>query len=258
MTPHPWCQRGSLWCLTPPEPVGVVEMIGGSYLAATPQLSYRRLLESLAEESWAVRALSYVPSFDHQAQAADAWRAFRRERVMDESRGLDRHTLPTMRVGHSLGCKLQLLAPDGGRSCCGLVAMSFNNFSADRSIPLLGELAPRLQLTTDFSPGPAETLRLVQQSYLCSHNLLIRLGTDQLDQSLSLLDCLRQRCDDDSQLLQLAGDHLTPASAGLRRQVLGAWADTPARVRSLRLLGDAIAECTQRWARGRLKPAPRA
>jgi len=156
MTSHTWRQRGSLWCLTPPKPVGVIEVIGGSYLAATPQLSYRRLLESLAERSWAVRAWSYVPGFDHQAQATNAWRAFRRERTMDESRGLDRHTLPTMRVGHSLGCKLQLLAPDGGRSSCGLVAMSFSNFSADQSIPLLGELAPR---ACRSQPTSAQDLR---------------------------------------------------------------------------------------------------
>ncbi|MGA0307935.1 MAG: DUF1350 family protein, partial [Vulcanococcus sp.] len=64
-----WRQRGSLWCWTPPQPRGLIEFIGGSYLAATPQISYRRLLEALARRGMAIHAWSYVPGFDHQAQA---------------------------------------------------------------------------------------------------------------------------------------------------------------------------------------------
>ena len=56
-----WRQRGPIWCLDPPsageaEAVGRIEFIGGSYLAATPQLSYRRLLEALALQGWSVSA----------------------------------------------------------------------------------------------------------------------------------------------------------------------------------------------------------
>ncbi|MFM7170595.1 MAG: DUF1350 family protein, partial [Cyanobium sp.] len=62
-----WRQRGPLLELEPipgprPQPrAGLVEFIGGSYLAATPQISYRRLLEALAARGWQVRAWSYVP-----------------------------------------------------------------------------------------------------------------------------------------------------------------------------------------------------
>jgi hypothetical protein len=72
-----WRQRGSLWCLKPADPLGCVAFIGGSYLAATPQLSYRRLLEALARRGLEIHAWSYVPGFDHQAQANEAWRLFR-------------------------------------------------------------------------------------------------------------------------------------------------------------------------------------
>jgi alkyl hydroperoxide reductase subunit AhpC len=83
-----WRQSGDLWCLDPGPragsggvgsgiAAGVVEFIGGSYLAATPQLSYRRLLESLARRGWSVLAWSYLPGFDHQQQAISSWRAFR-------------------------------------------------------------------------------------------------------------------------------------------------------------------------------------
>ncbi len=57
-----WRQRGDIWQLEPTGPVrGSLEFIGGSYLAATPQLSYRRLLEALGARGWLVRAWSYVP-----------------------------------------------------------------------------------------------------------------------------------------------------------------------------------------------------
>lgn len=223
-----WRQRGSLWCLEPRgSGRGLVEFIGGSYLAATPQLSYRRLLEDLAAAGWAVRAWSYVPGFDHQSQANEAWRAFRAANAGDNP------GQPRLRLGHSLGCKLHLLAPDGGRNSCGLVAMSFNNFSAERSVPLLAEVGDQLGFRSEFSPSPEETLQQVRSSYRQPRNLLIRFRSDGLDQSGRLLAALHDRPEDQSSQMDLPGDHLTPASAGLRRQLLGSWADDPAKQRVL-------------------------
>ncbi|MFM2122353.1 MAG: hypothetical protein RLZZ589_790 [Cyanobacteriota bacterium] len=230
-----WRQRGSLWTLQPPDPQGRVDFIGGSYLAATPQLSYRRLLEALARQGLEVWAWSYVPGFDHQAQANEAWRAFRGERS----------ALPVLRLGHSLGCKLHLLAPDNGRGCSGLAALSFNNFSAERSVPLLADLGPRLGISSEFSPSPEETLRLVGREYRQPRNLLVRFSRDGIDQSQRLLDQLRQRPGDGSSLVTLPGDHLTPASAGLRQNLLGRWADDPARQRQI----DRLAELVSGWWR---------
>ena len=120
------------------------------------------------------------------------------------------------------------------------MALSFNNFAADRSIPLLGELAPRLGVETEFSPSPRETLRLIRRHYLQPRNLVVRFGRDDLDQSDDLLEALQQRSEDASDLLQLPGDHLTPASAGLRRSVLGDWADDPKRVAVMQRLTTTI------------------
>jgi hypothetical protein len=233
-----WRQRGELWCLEPAEAGGLVEFIGGSYLATTPQLSYRRLLEGLAEAGWTVRAWSYVPGFDHQSQANAAWRCFR------QARGEKSSKTPLLRLGHSLGCKLHLLAPDAGRGCTGLAALSFNNFSAERSVPLLAGLGEQLGFRSEFSPSPRQTLQLVQDLYRQPRNLLIRFGDDSLDQSGRLLAALRSRPDDRSRLLQLPGDHLTPASAGLRRNLLGAWADDPQRPRQI---SDLVTRISQ-WA----------
>jgi len=233
-----WIKREDCWCIWPSQPKGLIEFIGGSYLAATPQLSYRRLLEGLASERLAIHAWNYVPGFDHQLQARQAWDAFRSSRAALIQRiGGD---VPSLRVGHSLGCKLHLLAPDGGRNSAGLAALSFNNFAADRSIPLLGSLAPSLGVTTEFSPGPEETLRLISQHYLNPRNLVVRFGEDALDQSADLMACLRHRGDDRSDWLQMDGDHLTPASAGLRQGLLGSWADDPSRSRRIKRLIDAL------------------
>lgn len=244
-----WQQQASLWCLTPPQPRGLVEFIGGSYLAASPQLSYRRLLEALARRGLAIRAFSYVPGFDHQDQANGAWKAFRRARdarPLGPLSGDAGQEWKPLRLGHSLGCKLHLLAPDNGRGSSALVALSFNNFSADRSIPLLAELAPRLGFNSEFSPSPAETLRLATASYRQPSNLLIRFRSDQLDQSPSLLAALQERRGDQSQLLELPGDHLTPASAGLRQNVLGTWADDPKRSQQLEQLAERINSWAER------------
>ena len=233
-----WRQRGDIWQLEPAGgPHGCIEFIGGSYLAATPQLSYRRLLEALASKGWLVRAWSYVPGFDHQDQANTAWRRFRQLREADDS------TEPLLRLGHSLGCKLHLLAPDGGRTASGLVALSFNNFSAERSVPLLAELGQQFNFRSEFSPSPEETLQQVARSYRQPRNLLVRFNRDGIDQSGRLLGVLQSRTEDATELLELPGDHLAPASAGLRQNLLGSWADDPARQRAL----DRIATSIDAW-----------
>ena len=232
-----WRQQGELWVLAPqrPDPIGLIDFIGGSYLAATPQLSYRRLLEGLADAGWLIHAWSYVPGFDHQSQANAAWRCFREAHQALLGRPGTAANVPSLRLrlGHSLGCKLHLLAPDGGRNCDGVAALAFNNFSAERSVPLLAELGQPLGFRTEFSPSPRETLLQVQRSYRQPRTLVVRFQRDSLDQSERLLAALRARDQDRSELLSLPGDHLSPASAGLRRTLIGSWADDPARARQI-------------------------
>ncbi|MGL6133591.1 MAG: DUF1350 family protein, partial [Prochlorococcaceae cyanobacterium] len=135
-------------------------------------------------------------------------------------------------------------APDGGRSSRGLVSLSFNNFSAERSIPLLAELGQQFRFRSEFSPSPEETLRQVAASYRQPHNLLVRFNRDSIDQSSRLLGVLQARPDDASNVEELPGDHLSPASGGLRRQLLGDWADDPSRQRRIERLGAVILD----WA----------
>ena len=237
-----WRKLGNIWALWPTQPSAIIEMIGGTYLAVGPQITYGRLLEGIVKQGIAVHAWTYVPTLDHQFQAREAWQAFRQARESLLQR-LGIRRLGTLRLGHSLGCKLHLLAPDGGRSCRAMVALSFNNFAADRSIPLLKDLA-QLGIETGFSPSPRETLRLVRESYIQERNLVVKFGSDALDQSSELLSSLRSRHRDSSCSWHLPGNHLTPASAGLRRQLLGDWAEDTRRKRTIELLQEAISN----WA----------
>jgi hypothetical protein len=90
----------------------------------------------------------------------------------------------------------------------------------------------------------------VETSYLQPRNLLVRFSRDGIDQSSRLLAALQTRPEDDSELKELPGDHLSPASAGLRQNLLGGWADDPAKQRTI----DRLADLINQWSA--LAPKP--
>ncbi|WP_269610003.1 DUF1350 family protein [Prochlorococcus marinus] len=207
-----------VFCQWPSRPVGLIELIGGSYVSIKPEVTYKRLISGLLKRNFAVHSWGYIPNFDHQLQANHAWKQFRQSRKSLKKRvGL---VPKSIRLGHSLGCKLHLLAPDGGRNCDGLVAISFNNFKADKSIPLLRKMSQKLNFQTEFSPSPNETLNLVREHYLQVNNLLIKFKNDNLDQNDFLLKSLKERSSDKSKIMVLDGNHLTPVSLGIREKLL--------------------------------------
>ena len=205
-------------CQWPSRPIGLIELIGGSYISIKPEVTYKRLIASFLQRNYAVHSWSYIPNFDHQLQANYAWQQFRKSRKILEKRvGLKPKLI---KLGHSLGCKLHLLAPDGGRNCDGLVAISFNNFKADKSIPLLRKMSQKLNFQTEFSPSPSETLNLIREHYEQINNLLIKFKNDNLDQNDLLLKSLKERNSDKSKIMLLDGNHLTPVGMGLREKLL--------------------------------------
>ncbi len=215
-----WRRIDKTWCSWPSKPIGLIEMIGGSYLSATPNISYKRLLDELSKRNLAVHAWSYVPSFDHQGQSNQAWKDLRKCRLELEQR-LGNISLQPIRIGHSLGCKLHLIAPDGGRRIKCFIGISFNNFKADKSIPILGKVKRKLNIETEFSPSPIKTMNLIYKNYLQSNNLLIKFNNDRFDQTKLLFDILQKRNTGGSEMIKLNGNHLTPASAGIRELILG-------------------------------------
>jgi len=220
----------------PPQPVGIIQFIGGNGLAVQPQWSYQRLLRAFEAQGWGVLAWAYRLSLDHQQQADQAFPDL--ERVLRREPHLAR--LPLLRVGHSLGCKLLLLAPDEGMGCGGAAMLAFNNYSASRSIPLVNRLGPSLGLTVEFNPPPRRTMELVAERYRQPRNLLVRFRDDTIDQSPRLYAQLQARSGDQSQLVVVPGQHTTPASAGLRQRILGT-AEDPRGRRIKRLVSQVLA-----------------
>ena len=225
-------------CQWPSRPIGLIELIGGSYISIKPEVTYKRLISELLRENFAVHSWSYIPNFDHQMQANHAWKQFRISRDILEKRvGLKQKAI---RLGHSLGCKLHLLAPDGGRNCNGLVAISFNNFKATKSIPMIKKMSKRLNFKTEFSPSPVETLKLIREHYEQMNNLLIRFKNDNLDENNLLLKSLKERDSDKSKIIQLNGNHLTPVSLGLREKVLRSNSQSSLKYKNIDLIVEAI------------------
>lgn len=179
-------------------------------MAAAPQLTYRRLLEHLAEAGYGIIATPFVNTFDHGAIALDVlnkldyaldWLIYRRGYPA---------ALPIYGLGHSMGCKLHLLINslyDGDRA--GNLFMAFNNYPASQSIPWIENLAP---VGVEFSPSPTETEKLIQERYPVRRNLLIRFQEDDIDQTARLRSLLRAKFGDMVTALKLPGNHLTPSA----------------------------------------------
>ena len=225
-------------CQWPSRPNGLIEIIGGSYISIKPEITYKRLISSFLQRNFAVHSWSYVPNFDHQLQANQAWKQLRQSRKVLERRV---GSIPkSIRLGHSLGCKLHLLAPDGGRNCDGLVAISFNNFKADKSIPMLGKMSQRLNFQTEFSPSPSETFTLIREHYEQINNLLIKFKNDNLDQNNLLLKSLKSRRSDKSEIMRLNGNHLTPVSVGLREKLMKTNSQNSSKYEKIDFIADQI------------------
>ena len=82
------------------------------------------------------------------------------------------------------------------------------------------KISKRLQLHTEFSPSPNETINLIKEHYEQINNLLITFKNDKLDQNNLLLQCLKERDFDESEIIQIEGNHLTPVSLGLKEKLI--------------------------------------
>ncbi len=213
-----WKLIDNVYCLWPPKPELIIEFIGGSFLSASPQISYRKLLEALSRKNFAIHAWRYLPSFDHQLQANQAWKNFRTCRNILEKR--ISYKIKTLRIGHSLGSKLHLLAPDGGRKNNGLISLSFNNYSVNKSVPAINHLGSRLGIKKEFYPDPIMTIKYISEQYYQPRNLIVGFTNDKLDESSTLFKVLNHRINDKSKLTFLTGDHLTPTSSGILENIL--------------------------------------
>ncbi|KAI7724705.1 hypothetical protein M8C21_004582 [Ambrosia artemisiifolia] len=131
-----WQEVDGAWVLRPKnsKPVAVVHFVGGIFVGAAPQLTYRLFLERLSEKGVLVIATPYASGFDHFLIADEVQLKYDRctrslyETVQD---------LPSFGIGHSLGSVIHLLI--GSRYAvqrCGNVYIAFNNKDAGLAVPL--------------------------------------------------------------------------------------------------------------------------
>jgi len=148
-----WRQVEGAWVLAPPggvTPRAVVHFIGGAFVGASPQLTYRLFLEALTSRgSLLVVATPFGIGFDHLRIADETQFRFDRciRTLSDEVVGL-----PVFGVGHSMGALMHMIIgsryalPDREAN----VMISFNNKPAQDAVPLFAPqfapiLAPGMQ-----------------------------------------------------------------------------------------------------------------
>jgi len=233
-----WFEIAGNWVLVPSRPRAVIHFLGGAFVATAPQLSYRSLLEHLAEQGFVIIATPFVNTLDHTAIARQVLATFQRGMNEVRSRYLRQRYLPVYGMGHSMGSKLHLLiGSQFAQERAGNILISYNNYSFRKAVPLgeqvyqftsqftqfasqFAQLAPSLvpNLDVEFTPSPEETDRLVAQAYPVERNLLLKFTNDTIDQTRPLHDILRVRYPKMTAVEILPGNHLTPLGQDVKWQ----------------------------------------
>jgi len=173
-----WRESEGAWVLFPPNnraPEAVVHFLGGAFVGAAPQISYRLFLEALSNRDVLVIATPYSTGFDHLRIADES--QFKFDRAL-RSIGNEVVGLPVYGVGHSLGTVIHLLiCARYAVARSGNAFLSYNNRNAVEVVPFLSPLiAPGARLLgpllAQISASPArstmesvmETLRGISPS----------------------------------------------------------------------------------------------
>ena len=196
--------------LLPSQPKGIIHFLGGAFVATAPQVTYSWLLESLAQEGYAIIATPFLNDLNHSAIAQ---RALNRFETAYQRLGLFRRYLPIYGLGHSMGCKLHLLINslyEVQRS--GNLLISYNNYPARQAVPLIEQLNSLVEFDLEFTPSPERTYEIVKSDYQASRTLLVRFQNDTIDQTEQLKSVLEETSPHLISYLQLSGNHLTPVN----------------------------------------------
>lgn len=117
----------------------MIHFLGGAIVGAAPDISYRYILEKLAEKGFLIVATPYTLSFDHVMTCDDIISRFER---IAPSLAQQYGPVPVIGVGHSCGALLQLLIttlfPDTPRAANAL--LSYNNKPIKDAVPFFDEV----------------------------------------------------------------------------------------------------------------------
>lgn len=226
-----WQEIYGNWVLIPSRPIAIIHFLGGAFVATAPQVTYRALLEALAAQGYAIVATPFVNTLDHTTIAQRVMRMSNLALDYLTRDVLRQYSLPIYGVGHSMGCKLHLLIGSlFPQERAGNILISFNNYPARRSIPLVEQFTQLSKFTSDlasqfnsplppqfaaafdveFTPSPEETNRLILENYQVPRNLLVKFTNDDIDQTRSLHKVLFDRFPELTSVEILKGNHLTP------------------------------------------------
>jgi hypothetical protein len=214
-----WQEISGNWVYIPRQPRAVVHFLGGAFVAAAPHITYRLLLEDLAQQGYAIIATPFLNTFDHRSIASEVYNSFEDTlELLQKRRYLPAEGLPIYGVGHSMGCKLHLLIGsmyDVDRS--GNILISFNNFSARDAVPLMGQMP--MEFNVEFAPSPQETLDLITDYYDVQRNLIVKFSNDTIDQSYTLGQTLTKIFPGMVSTQTINGSHLTPLGQDFKWQL---------------------------------------
>ncbi len=221
-----WQEVSGNWFLVPEQPRAIIHFLGGAFVAAAPHLTYRWLLEALYQEGYAVIATPFVNTFDHGAIAQEALVTFEQGLMFLCKRRPELQSLPIYGLGHSMGCKVHLLIGTiHSVKRAGNIFVSFNNYPARKSVPLLEQaLAQAKQFVPDFNldaqleftPSPEQTLELIASQYETPYNLLVKFRSDTIDQTRPLSDVLIERFPQTTTIRIIKGSHTTPIAQDIQ------------------------------------------
>jgi Protein of unknown function (DUF1350) len=213
-----WQEISGNWVYIPRQPRAIVHFLGGAFVAAAPQITYRLLLEDLAKQGYGIIATPFVNTFDHRSIASQVYNSFEDTLELLQRRRLIPSDLQIYGVGHSMGCKLHLMIGsmyEVNRS--GNILISFNNFSARDAVPLIGQVPQEFNL--EFTPSPQETLDLIADYYDVPHNLIVKFNNDTIDQSYTLGQTLSKIFPGKVSTQIINGSHLTPLGQDFQVQI---------------------------------------
>jgi hypothetical protein len=218
-----WREVSGNWLYVPQSPRAIIHFLGGAFVAAAPNVTYKLLLEALGQRGYVIVATPFINTFDHKAIAHEVLVTFDQARYYLENR-VTLKRLPIYGLGHSMGCKVHLLINSLYEvERAGNIFMAFNNYSARRSIPLLDQVmaftpVKEAMTSMEFTPSPEETLDLIDRYYPVERNLLIKFRKDDLDQTRPLHEVLYHHFADLTTVQILPGTHTTPMAQDLSWQ----------------------------------------
>jgi hypothetical protein len=160
-----WIEDSGNYLLPPSngQVVGVIHFLGGAFVGAAPHLTYRYLLENLAERGYLIVATPYRLAFDYITTCDEILTKFDAVGVkLANMYG----AVPVIGLGHSCGALLQTLItslfPEAPRAVN--ILISFNNRAVDAAIPLFEEvvipLSEQVMGPSDESAGVREAVKI--------------------------------------------------------------------------------------------------